>query len=276
MNFLALLLALGAQHLVPPPRGWADAAYGRAALWLARRLDAGDTMTGAVALAALVGATALPVALLAWLAWAIHPVVLLAVNVAALFVSLRFFQTAAWLSASEAGGHADGPGLALAALREAHHGTFAPLFWFAVLPGPVGLVLHPVLRRAAELWSLGDAAQPRPFGLAARRVFHWVDWLPQRVTALTFAVVGNFEDALYCWRTQAVPGQRARDAVVVAAGAGALGVQLGDVPAAGEPPLLLGTGEPAAEDALGSLAGLLWRALALWVIAFAVLAAIAA
>ena len=279
MHLLALFLALGAQHLASPPRGWPDALYGRLALWLARRLDAGDALTGVVALAALLLATGVPVALLAWMAAAIHPAALLALNVAALFVSLRFFQTAAVLSASEqavrAGDLAVAQRAAFQALREAHHGTFALLFWFAILPGPLGLVLHPVLRRAAELWGAVEGQHASAFGSLAQHVFHWVDWLPQRLTALTFAVVGNFEDALYCWRTQAVSGQPARDAVVAAAGAGALGVQLSDAgSAATTPPPIVGIGEPAGEDTLGSLGGLLWRALVLWVIAYAVLAAV--
>ena len=302
MHLLALLLALGVQHVTPPPRGWPEVAYGRLALWLSRQLDAGDRRTGALALAALLAATCLPVLLLGWLASAVHPVALLAVNAAALFLSLRFFQTTAavaaieralrsgdpgraqselsrWSDEAQPGGAGDpvAPRAALRGLREAHHGTFGMLFWFAILPGPLGLVLHPVLRRAAELWGPPvEGQQSSAFGGLARQAFHWLDWLPQRATALTFAVVGNFEDALYCWRTQAVPGQPARDAVVLAAGAGALGIQFSEAaPAAGEPPSLLGAGAPASEDVLGSLGGLLWRALVLWVVAYAVLAAAA-
>ena len=301
MHLLALLLALGAQHVTPPPRGWPDVAYGRLALWLARQLDAGDRRTGALALAALLAVTCVPALLLGWLASAIHPVALLAVNSAALFLSLRFFPTTAavaaieralrsgdaglaqrelarWRDEAQSGGSRDTvvPRAALRALREAHHGTFAMLFWFAILPGPLGLVLHPVLRRAAELWGPVEGQQSSAFGSLAQQAFHWVDWLPQRATALTFAVVGNFEDALYSWRTQAVPGQPARDAVILAAGAGALGIPFSEAaPSAVEPPLLLGSGETASEDVLGSLGGLLWRALVLWVIAYAVLAAVA-
>ncbi len=31
----------------------------------------------------------------------------------------------------------------------------------------------------------------------------WLDWVPVRLTAVTFAVVGDFEDAIACWRAQA-------------------------------------------------------------------------
>ena len=48
------------------------------------------------------------------------------------------------------------------------------------------------------------------------------------LTALTFAVVGNFEDAVYCWRSQALAWSTRTQGVILAAGAGALGVRLGD------------------------------------------------
>ena len=35
------------------------------------------------------------------------------------------------------------------------------------------------------------------FGLFAGRAYYWIDWLPVRLTAVAFAVVGNFEDAIY-------------------------------------------------------------------------------
>jgi cobalamin biosynthesis protein CobD/CbiB len=96
------------------------------------------------------------------------------------------------------------------ALRDAHHGTFAPLFWFLVLPGPLGLLLYPAGAARRARWE-------RDFGWFAARAFHVIDWIPQRLTAFVFAVVGDFEDALFCWRSQSaqwVPargGHRARE-----------------------------------------------------------------
>ena len=103
------------------------------------------------------------------------------------------------------------------ALREAHHGTFAPLLWFLVLPGPLGLVLYPLALRAAR--SLGapwssptsatSAGSPRAPSTrstgsrSARRAF-------------AFAVVGNFEDALYCWRSQAAQWLQPEEGIVLA------------------------------------------------------------
>ena len=88
---------------------------------------------------------------------------------------------------------------------------------------------------------------------------------------------GNFEDALYAWRSQAAAWVRPEEGVVLASGAGALGVRLGEPIPVGasfaERPAL-GTGEPAREDALASLEGLLWRALVLWMIVYLLAAAL--
>jgi len=163
------------------------------------------------------------------------------------------------------------------ALREAHHGTFAILFWFLALPGPLGLVLYPLVHRAARTWEQGVEPDERDFGWFAARAFHVIDWIPQRLTAFTFAVVGNFEDALYCWRSQAAQWLRPEEGIVLASGAGALGVRLGEpLPRGGafvdRPPL--GTGDPAREESLASLEGLLWRGLVLWLVVFLLAAAL--
>jgi len=76
---------------------------------------------------------------------------------------------------------------------------------------------------------------------------------------------------------QAAAWLRPDEGIVLASGAGALGVRLGDpVRAAGAVRVRpsLGMGEAAREDALASLEGLLWRALVLWLIVFALAAAL--
>lgn len=67
------------------------------------------------------------------------------------------------------------------------------------------------------------------FGRFAIHCAYWFDWIPARVTALSYAIMGNFIDALQCWRMQAklwIPRNNA--GVVLASGAGALTIRLGD------------------------------------------------
>ena len=304
MSFLALAIALLAQHAWPMKgRSPLLALYGRLAVSTAKRLDAGDRNSGTFAWLALMAVALVPTALAAVIAERIHPALLLALDAAILYASLRFLQATARLAAIQrmlresevvaAAQHlaewlgepvdSEDPGAvarlaAEHALREAHSGAFAPLFWFLVLPGPLGLVLYPLARRAARTWERPGESGQRDFGWFAARAFHFIDWIPQRLTAFTFAVVGNFEDALFCWRSQAATWIDPDEGIVLASGAGALGVRLGEpIPRGGayEARPVLGLGELATEDALASLEGLLWRALVVWFIVFLLAAALA-
>jgi adenosylcobinamide-phosphate synthase len=107
------------------------------------------------------------------------------------------------------------------------------------------------------------------------RLLDWLDWIPVRLTAATFAVVGDFEDAIYCWRTQAGQWPRLNDGILLASGAGALSVIIGGTITgpAGQPEFRpeIGSGEPADSDVLPSAAGLVWRALLVWLAVLLVL-----
>ena len=85
--------------------------------------------------------------------------------------------------------------IASAAIEElfvhSHRQTFGVLFWFVLL-GPAGAVLF----RLASVLSLRWREASPPFSAAAARIFHVLNWVPVRLTALTYAVAGNFEDAL--------------------------------------------------------------------------------
>ena len=261
LSLLAILVCLLAQHAYPPrPRQPLMAFYGRMSLSAAKRLNAGDRNSGIAAWAALMVAVLVPVALVTALAAALHPARRVAarhrgaLRHAALprrpsptsRASNGRCAPATWCTprTSSRNGRAspskapdEGAVARLAAehaLREVHHGAFAPLFWFLVLPGPIGLVLYPLALRAAQSWEhLVDPAE-RDFGWFAGRAFHVIDWIPQRLTAFAFAVVGDFEDALFCWRSQAAQWVRPEEGIVLASGAGALGVRLGEpVDAAG-------------------------------------------
>ncbi|HEX7605335.1 MAG TPA: regulatory signaling modulator protein AmpE, partial [Usitatibacter sp.] len=298
-----ILACLLAQHAYPVKgRAPLMAFYGRMALSAAKRLNAGDRNSGVLAWAALMGAVLVPVMIATGAAAATHPLVVWLLDVAVLYWTLRFLATTRALAAIERALREQNVAAAanllsqwqgepidtedagaiarLAAehaLREAHHGTFGPLFWFLVLPGPVGLVLYPLALRAARSWEHLVEPGDRDFGWFAARAFFAIDWVAQRVSAFIFAVVGNFEDALFSWRSQAATWIRPEEGIVLASGAGALGARLGEPIPRGATLVdrpALGTGELAREDALASLEGLLWRALILWLIVFALAAAL--
>lgn len=147
-------------------------------------------------------------------------------------------------------------------LARAHYGLFAPIFWFALL-GPAGAVLYRLSQSANHAWG----GQETAFNRVASRIFYWLDWLPARFTAVGYAVVGDFEDALYCWRTQASAWKDEALGIILASGAGALGVRLGE-PLPGNNGLPeyrsdLGLGDAADADYLMSTVGLVWRVLVL-------------
>ena len=297
MILVTLFAALLALYAYPPAgRQPLQAFYGRLCLSTAKRLNAGDRNSGVLAYAALLGVVLVPLALVSALAASIHGAVLALLEAAVLYGSVRFLQTTSHLGAIERSlregdsaaasrrlaewlGEAppsDDPGTTarLAAeqgLRESHQGTFAILFWFLVLPGPLGAVAYPLTQRAARLWDAAVDPDEREFGWFAGRAFEVLDWVPQRVSAFVFAIVGDFEDALYCWRSQAAQWLRPEEGIVLASGAGALGVRLGDPIVRGEALVdrpALGVGEPAGEEALASLEGMLWRSLVLWLFAY--------
>ena len=143
----------------------------------------------------------------------------------------------------------------------AHRQVFGVIVCFLLLPGPCGAVLYRMADYYARTWrDRGD------FGGFARRAFLIIDWIPARITAMAFAIVGDFEDAVYCWRMQAAEWPDRNEGVLIATGAGALGVRLGQpIVQSGEPLERpeLGTGDEAAVEYLQSFVGLVRRTLVL-------------
>jgi adenosylcobinamide-phosphate synthase len=172
------------------------------------------------------------------------------------------------------------------ALLGAHRHVFAVLLWFVILPGPIGAVLYRVTTVLAEAWEHSEAqmgSAPSDFPLFARRLFNFLDWLPARATAAAFAIVGNFEDAVFCARTELSDWSDEATGIILASAAGALGVRLSTrVPlAVSEMPDGLADfdaeiadrhdcdepfGQVAGVDFMQSAIGLVWRATVLWVL----------
>lgn len=154
-------------------------------------------------------------------------------------------------------------------LVASHRHVFAPLLAFVVL-GPAGPVFYRLADALARAWpENGDGVGGGAFGRFSRQAIGVIDWLPVRATAAGFAIVGDFEDAAYCWRTQARRWGGTGSGILLSSGAGALGVRLG-MPVQGETAsgvrCDLGVGESADADFMQSTIGLVWRTLVLAVV----------
>lgn len=258
------------------------------------RLNAGEYRHGVLAWSVIVVPPVLLTATLYVVLHRVNPLLALAFNVVVLYLTMGFRQfshhyteiqlalrlgdlerarqlLAEWQGRSAQGlGSGDIARLAIEqALVASHRHVFAVLVWFVLLPGPSGAVLYRLAAVVAERWRESDNLGRGEFVKFSQRVFSVIEWLPLRATAAAFAIVGDFEDAVYCWRTQASLWSDRDLGIVLASGAGGLGVQLGmPVVESGEVTdrAELGIGEPADVDFMQSAVGLVWRAILLWML----------
>ena len=159
------------------------------------------------------------------------------------------------------------------ALLASHRNVFGVVFWFVIFMmlglGPIGAILYRLALFLNALWGTQDEEEFGNFGVFARQAYHIMEWLPLRLTASTFAIVGNFEDTAYCWRNQAASWIDPEAGIILSSGAGALGVKLGQTIVQDQEPVFrpeLGIGDEADIDYMQSTVGLVWRALVFWLI----------
>jgi adenosylcobinamide-phosphate synthase len=270
MSFFAILFALLVEQIRPLPMGNAAYMAARSwARSASKTLDAGKTPHGWLAWSALVllpAAAALAVHwLLVWtlgwpgvvLAFAMHAVVL--------YLTLGFRQFSHhFTTIREAldAGDEDAARKALAEWKQvdasdlpkseiirhviehsvlaAHRHVFGVLGWYALLAafgfGPAGAIIYRLSEFAQRYYTrrsvhVGSLHVSPSLVAAAQQAWLVVDWLPARVTAVGFAIVGNFEEAIDSWRnfaqrlarTGLADGMNDNDGVILAATSGALG-----------------------------------------------------
>jgi adenosylcobinamide-phosphate synthase len=255
MKFLALIIVLLLEQLRPlPVEQFVLGPLRRLAAGVAKRLNGGQEGQGQFAWGLLVGGSMLLCALISyWLPWILS--IIFAILVLYLSLGFRYegrFYTdihlalraqdleharellTQWRGGQYASTEADEVARLTIeqALVSAHRAVFAVVFWFAIL-GPAGAVMYRLARFLLDEWGSRDDEHFERFGRFSRQAFLVIDWLPSRVTAILYAIAGNFEDAVFCWRTQAILWSDRARAILVASGAGALGIKLGE--AASEP-----------------------------------------
>lgn len=112
-------------------------------------------------------------------------------------------------------------------LENGNDAVFGALFWF-VVAGGAGAVLFRLANTLDAMWGYKDDRRIY-FGWAAARIDDLLNFVPARLTALTYAILGNARNAFACWRRQAPAWSSPNAGPVMASGAGALTLSLGGV-----------------------------------------------
>ncbi|MFF7710444.1 adenosylcobinamide-phosphate synthase CbiB [Pseudomonas sp. NPDC007930] len=295
---LACVIAVALDALLGEPRRWHPlVGFGRLATRLEQRFNAGGRgwrSHGVTAWFIAVVPLTLLFTLLSWL-----PLVGDAVAVLALYLALGLRSLGEHVEpvarALHAGDLAEGrrrvsylvsrhtealdaTGVAKAAtesvLENGSDAVFAALFWFAVAGVP-GVVLYRLSNTLDAMWGYRNERFER-FGWAAARIDDVLNYLPARLVALTYALLGKTALALRCWQRQGRLWDSPNAGPVMAAGAGALGVELGGTAVYhGQPHARAVLGEGPAADAAAIERGwrLVQRGVWLWLLILCVGAA---
>lgn len=306
MAFLSILIALLIEQIRPLRRDNPVHAVVRLfAIRAENWFNAGQSEHGRLAWIVVMAAMLLPTLFLYWIFTLLGPLAALIFNVVIVYLTLGLRQYSHYFTSIQFALAAGDEATARTLLAEwtkqdtatldsreisriaierglltTHRKVFGVFFWFILPFGPAGAVFYRAAEYLARAWNEPDHLKNEAFGQFAARAFYWIDWIPSRLTAATFAVVGNFEDAIYAWRHFAQRWENPATGIILAAGGGAIGARLGSpvVKAASvsateitttETPAGEAEGLPGEEPsarALQSTVGLVWRALLLWLL----------
>ncbi len=302
MSFISVLIALLLEQARPLSRGNPVHAGLRAWVrWSSRNFDAGNSLHGWLAWGvAVVGPSLLSLAIFllldAFLGW---PAAVLW-SVAVLYTTLGFRQFSfhfTQIRDALADGEEDRARELLAnwqqtdvselprseivrhviehSVLSAHRHVFGVLAWFSVLAafglGPAGAVLYRLSEFVPRYWQHKSKAQHQPISDAlqqsAAQAWTLIDWVPSRITAISFAVVGSFEEAIDGWRNYEPRFGGDNDGIVLAATAGAVNIRLQGTDRPGE----AYSGQVPELAHLAVVVGLVWRTVVLWMVLLALL-----
>ena len=299
MSFISILFALLLEQARPlaqqnpihnGARSWVR--------WVNRNLDAGQSVHGWLALAVSVGVPGVLVMGVHWaLVWSLGWASAVAWNIAVLYSTLGFRQFSHHFTGIRDALGAGDEVLARERLARwmridaselprseivrhvieysvicAHRHVFGVFAWYSLLAalglGPAGAVMYRMSEFVVRYVNRPLRPSSSPVSEALQHqatvVWAWIDWAPARITALGFAFVGSFEDAVDNWRHQEAQSPRDNDGVLLASTAGAVNVKLG--PLGGT-----GAGQTPQPAHLRAVVGLLWRSVVMWMVVLALL-----
>jgi len=317
MSFISVLLALLLEQARPLGRGNLVHASLRAWVrWSTRNFDAGKSFHGWLAWGIAVGGPSLLVLVIYWLLEVLvgWPAAVLW-SVAVLYATLGFRQfsfhftqirdaladgdeelarqlLASWqlIDASELPRSEIVRHVIEHSVLSAHRHVFGVLAWFSVLAafgfGPAGALLYRLSEFVVRYWQHKSKTQHQPVSEAllqtAANAWAIIDWLPARITAISFAVVGSFEEAIDGWRNYEPNSAADNDGIILSATAGAVNIKLGDAASSAVYPAdgTLGGADIQNEAVsrqkpeqahLAVIVGLVWRTVVMWMVLLALL-----
>lgn len=306
MSFLAVLFALLLEQARPlSDRNWVHSTCRAWIRWVRSSLDAGQHHHGLLVWFMAVVVPVVLTALIHLALWSYSVVLTFVWAVLVLYATLGFRQFSHHFTAVRGALEAGDEAKARACLADwrrvgpesiphtdllrqavvhsvvaVHRHVLGVLVCFVVLwllgLGPAGAVLY----RLADYMVSSNAARKKKDGASgdglvpservcavASHAWYRINFVPARASAVAFAIVGNFEEAVANWRTLNASGLDKNDDIVVAAAAGALNLSLvpqADTDASGS------SRQPELAH-LASMVGLVWRSVVLWMLFLALL-----
>jgi adenosylcobinamide-phosphate synthase len=101
----------------------------------------------------------------------------------------------------------------------------APIFWFLIMSAP-GVVLYALVHSLNNMWGY-QSPHYKNFGWAVGKANEILNWIPSRMTAFSYILLGDMKNGWACLNAQAKNWNSPNAELVVATGAGALHLEIG-------------------------------------------------